>query len=68
MPKMKTNKSIVKRVKVTGTGKIMRYSPGSGHLKSAKSNKTLRSFRKPKPVASGFARHARKMLGIGNKG
>ncbi|MBN1942043.1 MAG: 50S ribosomal protein L35 [Phycisphaerae bacterium] len=64
MPKMKTNKSAVKRVKVTGSGKIKRRSPGAGHLKSRKSPKRLRRFRKVKDVSPPFARHIRRMLGI----
>jgi large subunit ribosomal protein L35 len=68
MPKMKTNKAVAKRVKVTGTGKLMAYSPGAGHLKSRKSNKKLRSFRKPHKLSTGFARHARRQLGVGNNG
>ncbi len=68
MPKMKTNKSLTKRVKVTGTGKLMVYAPGAGHLKSRKSNKQLRSFRKPQKLSTGFAKHARRCLGLGLKG
>lgn len=64
MPKMKTNKSVAKRVKVTGSGKIKRLSPGAGHLKSRKSPKRLRNFRKAKDVSKGFSRQARVLLGI----
>ena len=31
MPKMKTNRAAAKRFKVTGTGKVMRYSAGKRH-------------------------------------
>jgi large subunit ribosomal protein L35 len=64
MPKMKTNKSVVKRVKITGSGKLKRRSPGAGHLKSRKSPKRLRGFRKVKDVSAPFARHARRLLGM----
>ena len=64
MPKMKTNKAAAKRLKVTATGKIMRRTPGTGHLKSTKSPKRLRNFRKDRQVAKGFARTARKLLGM----
>jgi len=64
MPKMKTNKSVAKRIKVTGTGKLMRRKPGSGHLRSRKSSSRLRRFRKDQPVSPGFAKIARKMLGL----
>ena len=68
MPKMKTNKALVKRLKVTGRGKLLCRRAGSGHLKSAKSPKQLRRFRKDAAVSKGYARTARAMLGIGNKG
>jgi large subunit ribosomal protein L35 len=64
MPKMKTNKSIAKRVKVTARGKLLRHRAGAGHLKSRKSPRRIRRFRKVTSVSRGFARHVRKMLGI----
>ena len=64
MPKMKTNKSVAKRIKVTGTGKLRRHKPGAGHLKSRKSNKRLRALRKEAGLSPGFAKQARRMLGI----
>lgn len=64
MPKMKTKKSIARRVKVSARGKIKRYAAGAGHLKSRKSPKRLRGFRKPRDVSPGFERHAKHMLGM----
>ena len=64
MPKMKTNKAVAKRIRVTGTGKLRRRKPGAGHLKSRKSSSQLRRFRKEMGVSPGFAKIARKMLGI----
>ena len=64
MPKMKTNKALVKRIKVTGTGKLMRHRAGAGHLKSRKSPKRIRRFRKATGVSPGFTRQAKRMLGI----
>ena len=60
MPKMKTNKSVAKRIKVTGGGRLRRRSPGAGHLKSSKSSKRLRRFRKDKDVSPGFTRQAKR--------
>ena len=45
MPKMKTKKSISKRVKVTGTGKLMRYKAGRRHLLVRKNAKRRRQLR-----------------------
>jgi len=64
MPKMKTNKSVAKRIKVTARGKLMRNRPGAGHLKSVKSPKRRRRFRKAAPVPKAFAKQARRLLGI----
>jgi large subunit ribosomal protein L35 len=63
MPKMKTKKAISKRVKVTGSGKVIRYAPGSGHLKSRKSSKRLREFRKPRGLSNSFAKQAKRLMG-----
>jgi large subunit ribosomal protein L35 len=50
MPKMKTNKAIAKRVKITARGKVLRRKAGSSHLRSVKSPSRLRRFRKqPSP-------------------
>jgi large subunit ribosomal protein L35 len=68
MPKMKTNKAVAKRIKVTGTGKLVRHRPMGGHLKSRKSPKRIRGLRQRRLVSRGFSRVARKLLGIGNKG
>ncbi|MBN1844481.1 MAG: 50S ribosomal protein L35 [Sedimentisphaerales bacterium] len=45
MPKQKTHKGLAKRVKVTGTGKVLRRRAGSGHLMSSKSGKRCRNLR-----------------------
>ena len=64
MPKMKTNKAVAKRVKVTARGKLLRHRAGAGHLKSCKSPKRLRRLRKVTEVYSGFSEHARRLLGL----
>ena len=65
MPKMKTNKAVAKRVKVTARGKVLRRHPGAGHLKSRKSPSRIRRFRKAALLSSTFAKHAKRMLGLG---
>ena len=64
MPKQKTNKSLAKRLKVTGTGKLMRHKAGHGHLRSRKSPKRLRGMRKSVEVSPAFRKMARRRLGI----
>jgi len=63
MPKMKTNKSVAKRIKVTARGKVLVRRAGSGHLKSVKSPSRLRRFRKPAELTGARAKAARRMAG-----
>lgn len=46
MPKQKTRKGLVKRFKVTATGKVKCRSAGRGHILSSKSPKRKRQLRK----------------------
>jgi len=64
MPKMKTRKSVAKRIKVTGTGKLMRRKTGRGHLLSTKNSRQLRNGRKATTLSKSFERQARRLLGI----
>lgn len=47
MPKIKTNKSVRKRFKLTKKGKVRRYRAGVAHLNSHKSRKRKRHLRHP---------------------
>jgi len=47
MPKLKTHKGASKRVKVTGTGKIMRRKAFGSHLLTKKSAKRKRNLKQP---------------------
>ena len=53
VPKIKTRRSVAKRVKVTGSGKIRRMKEFSGchHIREKKSPKRTRNFRKTALVA-----------------
>ena len=64
MPKMKTRKSIMKRIKITKTGKIKRHRAGTGHLLSHKSAKRRRRLRKAVIMKPMDAKRIKKMLGI----
>ena len=44
MPKIKTRKSIAKRFKRTGSGKLMRSKVGRSHLRRRKRKRTKRLF------------------------
>lgn len=64
MPKQKDKKSFSKKVKLTGTGKILRrHQLGAGHLKRKKSNTALNRQKKTFIYFKGEARALRKVLG-----
>jgi large subunit ribosomal protein L35 len=46
MPKLKTNKGVAKRFKLTKKGKIIRQKAGGRHLLGGKSRKRKRQLRK----------------------
>ncbi|MGC8976444.1 MAG: 50S ribosomal protein L35 [Candidatus Ratteibacteria bacterium] len=48
MKKLKTKKSVAKRFKITGTGKVVHYSAGGSHLLMKKSSKRKRRIKKLK--------------------
>ncbi len=63
--KHKTKKALMKRVKITGTGKIMiSHQLRSGHLRRRKSKSALRRHAEPKQLTKGLVTAARRMLGI----
>ena len=50
MPKMKTHSSTKKRLRFSGTGKVMRSRPGTSHLAPGKTQKRIRHLRKESSV------------------
>ncbi len=64
MPKQKTNKSILKRVKITSTGKILRrHQLGAGHLKRHKSKGALESQKKTMEYFKGESKRFKNIIG-----
>jgi large subunit ribosomal protein L35 len=63
----KTKKSIAKRFKVTGTGKVMRRSPNRRHLLSNKSVKQKRTSGNDKEASKGFSKIVHKALPHSNR-
>ena len=64
MPKIKTQKGIAKRIRVTGTGKLMRASSQKSHLLEHKSQKRKRNYENEQPVAKADRKAVRRALGI----
>lgn len=69
MPKIKTRKTLAKRVKITKTGKILKKQTRNGHLK--RKMDTSRKNRKSKTLQQeneGHIKVLRKLLGQQGKG
>lgn len=62
MPKNKPNKGLLKRIRFTKSGKIKFRRACGRHLRSHKSGKTMRSYRKPAYAKAGDVRRVRAML------
>jgi large subunit ribosomal protein L35 len=63
MPKMKTSKSIKKRVKVTGSGKLKRRKAFLGHLLSGKRPKRKRRLKRGGLIKAADERRMNCLLG-----
>lgn len=64
MPKLKTRKSLLKRFKITKTGKILRRQAFRRHLKAGKSKKRLRNLKRTLELTGFYAKKIRKAAGI----
>ncbi len=63
--KHKTKKALMKRIKITGTGKIMRsHQLRSGHKRSVKSKRALRRHAEPMRMSKTHLKAVKRMLGI----
>ena len=65
MPKNKPNKGLLKRVRITKSGKIKLPRAAGRHLRSHKAGKRLRAYRKSNYASSADAGRIRAMLFIG---
>ena len=63
MPKLKTNKSVRKRFKLTKKGKLRRYKAGVAHLNSHKSRSRKRHLRHPAIHTGKQVRTIKRLLG-----
>ncbi len=64
MPKIKTRKGFAKRIKVTGTGKLLRTAAWKSHLLEHKSMKRKRTYENEQPVHSSDRKAVRRALGL----
>ena len=63
MPKMKSHTGMGKRVRVTGSGKIVREKAGKRHLLEGKSSKETRRIAGTVVVAKSDTKRLKKLLG-----
>jgi large subunit ribosomal protein L35 len=64
MPKSKTHSGTSKRVKVTGSGKLLREKAGKRHLLEKKSSKLTRRLSGKTVVAKSDQKRLKKLLGL----
>lgn len=62
MPKNKSHKGLLKRIRITKTGKIRHKSAYFKHLRSSKSGKRLRQLRKGSFMSSADTKRLEKLL------
>ncbi|MEX0652788.1 MAG: 50S ribosomal protein L35 [Phycisphaeraceae bacterium] len=62
MPKMKSHKGLLKRIKITARGKVKFSRVGSGHLLSHKSGDKRRTLRQRSVAARGDIKRLERML------
>ena len=64
MPKLKTHKGTVKRVKMTAAGKITRRRASGNHLLAKKSKSRKRAINTTGEVTGSMAKNIRRALGV----
>lgn len=63
MPKMKTNRGAAKRLRVTGSGKVVHRKAWAGHLFKSKSRSRQMRLKGNAEVSPADRRQARRLLG-----
>ncbi len=66
MPKMKTHKGTAKRVKVTGTGRVLMMSHHRNNKRMKKSREKLYALRGMEPIHSTHEKRVRRLLPYAN--
>ena len=64
MPKLKTQKGLAKRIRVTKNGKLVRASAFKSHLLEHKSQKRKRNYENKQLVAKSDRKTVRRALGV----
>ncbi len=64
MPKLKTHSGMKKRVKVTGTGKLIRNCSGNSHLATKKSKVRKKRLGQKTVISTASQKTVKKLMGI----
>ena len=64
MPKMKTHSGTKKRIKVTGSGKLMHERTNRRHLLESKSSRRTRRLALDKTLSPADAKKVKRLLGM----
>lgn len=64
MPKNKPHKGLLKRVRVTKSGKIKMHRAFGRHLRSHKSGRTIRGYRRPTFAHASDLKRVSRLLGL----
>lgn len=62
MPKMKTKKTFKKRIKVTGSGKLLKRSNYTSHFATNKTHKQNKHLHKPSTVSNATVKRVKELL------
>jgi len=65
MPKLKTNRALYKRLRLTKSGKLKKRSTGRQHILGKKTRKRKRNLRKNSYLSQGDAKKLRRLLPYG---
>ena len=61
--KMKTRKAVIRRIKITKTGKLLRRSSFGRHLRAGKSKGRIRNLKRKVEIRGFFRKKLKQVLG-----
>jgi large subunit ribosomal protein L35 len=64
MPKLKTHKGTAKRIKISGSGKLIRERAFGNHILAKKSKARKRNMNTPASISGKNAKNLKKALGV----
>lgn len=65
--KLKTNKTVAKRFRITAKGKVMRRHGGQDHFNSRDAGKVTRNKRRDEPMSKHLTKNIKTLIGTKTK-